>query len=72
MWDNADRGTLGAPQNTGNAIHHYFGAQAQADDGEPFKEKMKRLVAQIREQHAEAEKLDEAIWRNLEERGYGG
>ena len=50
----------------------YVGAEAQEDDGEPFEEKMKRLVAQLREQQAQAAKLDAAIARNLEELGYGG
>jgi type I restriction enzyme M protein len=48
----------------------YVGAEAQEDDGEPFEEKMRRLVAQLREQQAEARRLDEAIWRNLKELGY--
>jgi type I restriction enzyme M protein len=50
----------------------YVGAEAQQDDGEPFEEKMQRLVAQLREQQAEAAKLDAAIAKNLEELGYGG
>ncbi|WBL35398.1 class I SAM-dependent DNA methyltransferase [Tepidiforma flava] len=50
----------------------YVGAEARDDDGEPFAEKMQRLVAQLREQQAEAAKLDAAIARNLEELGYGG
>ena len=50
----------------------YVGAEAVADDGEPFEEKMKRLVAQLREQQAEAAKLDAAIAANLKELGYGG
>jgi len=49
----------------------YVGAEAQADDGEPFEEKMKRLVAQLREQQAEAARLDAAIAANLKELGYG-
>jgi len=40
------------------------------DDGEPFEEKMQRLVAQLREQQAEAHRLDETIWKNLKELGY--
>jgi type I restriction enzyme M protein len=31
---------------------------------------MKRLVAQLREQQAEARRLDETIWKNLKELGY--
>ncbi|MGQ0657872.1 MAG: class I SAM-dependent DNA methyltransferase [Chromatiales bacterium] len=50
----------------------YVGAEAQEDDGEPFDEKMKRLVATLREQQAEAAKLDAAIAANLRELGYGG
>ena len=50
----------------------YVGAEAQEDDGEPFGDKMKRLVAQLREQQAEATKLDAAIAANLKELGYGG
>jgi type I restriction enzyme M protein len=50
----------------------YVGAGVQEDDGEPFDEKMKRLVAQLREQQSEAAKLDAAIAANLEELGYGG
>jgi type I restriction enzyme M protein len=50
----------------------YVGAEAQEDDGEPFGEKMQRLVAQLREQQAEAAKLDAAIAANLKELGYGG
>jgi type I restriction enzyme M protein len=49
----------------------YVGAEAKEDDGEPFEEKMKRLVAQLREQQAEAAKLDAAISANLKELGYG-
>jgi type I restriction enzyme M protein len=48
----------------------YVGAEAQEDDGEPFEEKMKRLVAQLREQQEEAAKLDAAIATNLKELGY--
>ena len=49
----------------------YVGAEAQEDDGEPFEEKMKRLAATLREQQAEAAKLDAAIVANLKELGYG-
>ncbi len=50
----------------------YVGAEAQEDDGEPFEEKMKRLVSQLRGQQAEAAKLDAAIAANLKGLGYGG
>jgi type I restriction enzyme M protein len=49
----------------------YVGAEAQEDDGEPFDVKMKRLTATLREQQAEAAKLDDAIAKNLKELGYG-
>jgi type I restriction enzyme M protein len=50
----------------------YVGSEAQEEDGEPFEEKMKRLAATLREQQAEAAKLDAAIAANLKELGYGG
>ena len=50
----------------------YVGAEVQEDDGEPYEEKMKRLAAMLREQQAEAAKLDAAIAANLKELGYGG
>jgi type I restriction enzyme M protein len=50
----------------------YVGAEAQEDDGEPFEEKMKRLTVTLREQQAEAAKLDAAIAANLKELGYAG
>jgi len=48
----------------------YVGADVQDEDDEPFEEKMQRLVAQLREQQAEARRLDEVMWKNLEELGY--
>jgi type I restriction enzyme M protein len=50
----------------------YVGAPEQEEDDEPFEAKMARLVAQLAEQQAEARRLDEAIWKNLRELGYGG
>jgi type I restriction enzyme M protein len=49
----------------------YVGVEAQEDDGVPFEEKMAELVAQLRVQQAEAQKLDKAIVRNLKELGFG-
>jgi type I restriction enzyme M protein len=49
----------------------YVGAAALEDDGEPFEAKMRRLVAQLRDQRAEAAKLDAAIAANLKELGFG-
>jgi len=48
----------------------YVGTEAVEDDGEPFDDKMKRLVAQLKEQRAEATKLDAAIETNLRELGF--
>jgi len=50
----------------------YVGAEAAEDDGEPFDAKMKRLTATLREQQADATKLDAAIAASLKELGYGG
>ncbi|MDR2787614.1 MAG: type I restriction-modification system subunit M [Candidatus Accumulibacter sp.] len=48
----------------------YVGAAAQANDGEPFEEKMRRLATLWREQQAEADKLDKAIEVNLKKLGF--
>jgi type I restriction enzyme M protein len=49
----------------------YVGAEAAEEEDEPFEEKMKRLIALLREQTAEATRLDAAIWKNLEDFKYG-
>jgi type I restriction enzyme M protein len=49
----------------------YVGAEEVEDDGEPFEEKMSRLVAELNAQFAESAKLEEAIRVNLEVLGYG-
>ncbi len=48
----------------------YVGVEAQEDDGEPFEDKINRLVAQLREQQANAAKPDEAIKANLKSLGF--
>ena len=48
----------------------YVGAEAVEDDGEPFEEKMERLVAALREQQAEGRSLDGEIGRALAEHGF--
>jgi len=48
----------------------YVGVEPQADDGEPFEEKMKRLVAELREQQAKGARLDAAIAENLTTLGF--
>ena len=50
----------------------YVGAAAAEADGEPFDEKMQRLTATLREQQAEAARLDAVIAANLQGLGYGG
>jgi type I restriction enzyme M protein len=50
----------------------YVGAEEIADDGEPFEEKMPRLVAELHAQFAESAKLEQAIQTNLRGLGYGG
>lgn len=50
----------------------YVGATAVEDDGEAFEEKMARLTVTLRQQTEQSAKLDEIIWTNLEDIGYGG
>jgi type I restriction enzyme M protein len=49
----------------------YVGAEEIADDGDPFEEKMPRLVAELRAQFAESAKLEQVIKANLRGMGYG-
>ncbi len=49
----------------------YVGAEEVEDDGEPFEEKMPRLVAELHAQFAESAKLEAAIRANLKGLGYG-
>ena len=48
------------------------GAEEVEDDGDPFEEKMPRLVAELHAQFAESAKLKQAIKANLRRLGYGG
>lgn len=50
----------------------YVGAEEVEDDGEPFEEKMPRLVAELNTQFAESAKLEQAIKANLKGLGYDG
>ena len=50
----------------------YVGAEAEEEDDEPFLEKMQHLVVTLRQQQAEAARLDAAIAANLQELGYVG
>ena len=49
----------------------FVGAVEVEDDGEPFEEKMPRLVAELNAQFAESAKLEQAIKANLRGLGYG-
>jgi len=49
----------------------YVGAEEVEDDGDPFEEKMPRLVAELNAQFAESAKLEAAIRNNLKGLGYG-
>ena len=48
----------------------YVGAEEVADDGEPFEEKMPRLVAELTAQFAESARMEAAIRANLNGLGY--
>jgi type I restriction enzyme M protein len=48
----------------------YVGAEEVEDDGDPFEEKMPRLVAELHAQFAESAKLEEAILAHLKGLGY--
>jgi type I restriction enzyme M protein len=48
----------------------YVGAEEIEDDGEPFEQKMTRLVAELNGQFAESAKLEKAIKANLKGLGY--
>tara|TARA_R110002049_G_scaffold2750_3_gene21826 strand:- start:15015 stop:16598 length:1584 start_codon:yes stop_codon:yes gene_type:complete len=50
----------------------YVGAEEVEDDGEPFEDKMRRLVGELGGQFEESSRLEEAIKSNLEALGYGG
>jgi type I restriction enzyme M protein len=50
----------------------YVGAEEVEDDGNPFEEKMPRLVAELHAQFAESANLEQAIKANLRGLGYGG
>jgi type I restriction enzyme M protein len=49
----------------------YVGAEEGEDDGEPFEEKMPRLVAELHAQFAESAKLEQSIKVNLRGLGFG-
>ena len=49
----------------------YVGIEPEEDDGEPLEHKIRRLVAQWREQQAEGARLDAEIEANFEMLGFG-
>jgi type I restriction enzyme M protein len=49
----------------------YVGAEEAEHDGDPFEEKMPRLVVELHAQFAESAKLEQAIKANLSGLGYG-
>lgn len=49
----------------------YVGAEEVEDDGEPFEEKMGRLVKTLNEQFAESGRLEKEIRSNLQHLGFG-
>ena len=48
----------------------YVGAPLREDDSEPFKDKMKRLVAELRKQQAEGARPDTVIAENVKAPGF--
>lgn len=50
----------------------YVGAEEVEEDGEPFEQKMSRLVAELNGQFAESTRLEQVIKANLKGLGYGG
>jgi type I restriction enzyme M protein len=49
----------------------YVGTPDIEEDEEPFEEKMEHLTATLHRQMQQSAKLDEVIWANLEDIGYG-
>ncbi len=49
----------------------YVGSAEVEDDGEQFEEKMACLTSDLREQTEQSRKLEQMIWANLEDLGYG-
>ena len=49
----------------------YIGAEEVEVDGDPFEEKMPRLVAELQAEFTESSKLEQSIKANLRKLGYG-
>jgi type I restriction enzyme M protein len=50
----------------------YVGAEDAEEEGEPFEDKMRRLVTELNAQFVESAKLEQTIQANLRGLGYGG
>jgi type I restriction enzyme M protein len=50
----------------------YVGAEEVEDEGEPFEQKMTRLVTELNAQFVDSNKLQAAIKSNLANLGYDG
>ncbi len=70
----AKSSTIGEIASHGHVLTpgRYVGAEKVEDDGEPFEEKMARLVAELNGQFIESAKLETAIRANMGGLGYGG
>ncbi len=65
--------TLAGPCGQGRVLtpRRHAGGVPQDGGGEPFRERMRRLAARLREQRAEGAQLDKAIAASLEAPGFG-
>jgi len=71
QWDNWGALCVALfPDNPCLTPGRYVGAEDVVDDGEPFEEKMGRMVAKLGEQFAESERLEGEIAGNLKGLGY--
>ena len=48
----------------------FVGAEEAEDDGEPFEQKMRRLISELNTQFAESAKLEKTINANMAGLGY--
>lgn len=71
-WDNWGALCVGSfPHNPGLTPGRYVGTGDVVDDGEPFEEKMGRLVAKLGEQFRESAKLEKEILSTIKGLSYG-
>ena len=69
----AFRGSMEEVRRHGHVLtpDRYVGAPPPEDDGEPFEDKLKRLVGQLQKQQADGARLDKANADNLRALGFG-